>query len=136
MTNPFLLPEAKSAGISIVSMANNPAGFLDMRIRERFRIFKGFRTENEDLELYRRIYVEIYRECLKFLEENLNEQQQDNIRWDITKTEKEDESPQDRFIKVYTLILKHLVKIEDVNYRLDRRLDHFINNLLLSSLST
>ncbi len=96
---------------------------------------KKIRSEEEDLELYRKIYLEIYKETLKFLEENLNQQEQDQIRWEIMKLEKESDSSQDKFFKVYTVILKHLVKIPDVNYRLDRRLDHFINNLLMSSLS-
>src|SRR3989344_5493861 len=109
----------------------NVTNFLDKRIRERFGIFKKIRSEEEDLELYRKIYLEIYKETLKFLEENLDHQKQDQIRWEIMKLEKESGSLQDRFFKVYKVIMKYLVKIPEVNYRLDRRLDHFINNLLI-----
>jgi hypothetical protein len=109
---------------------------LDKKIKKKFRLFEGIRSEDEDKKIYDKIYELCFDEMVLFLTENLESDE-------LKKFEKElkhlrggrtDSSDGGQENEVIALLLNNLRKIDNYRFRLDKRLDYFLNNLLISSL--
>ncbi len=107
---------------------------IDRRIKNRFQIYAGVRSREEDDALYYRIYAEVYKEILRFIEEQLDKKTLETIRKEIEKIDIIKGEPLLTFKKTYSIILRNLPEEKEFRYRLDRRVDHFINNLLITTI--
>ena len=108
---------------------------LDSRIRKRFRLFNGSRQAAVDKKLYLKIYGEISREFLVFLKEHLRDKDISNLMDDLHEINASEADNSRAACKSLILLLGYLDVIDDGLYKLDCRFDHFINNLLIDSLT-
>src|SRR3989344_9408335 len=97
---------------------------LDNKIKKKFRLFEGIRSEEEDKKIYDKIYDLCFDEMVLFLTENLESDE-------LKKFEKElkhlrggrtDSSDGGRENEVIALLLNYLNKIDNYRFRLDKRL--------------
>ena len=105
--------------------------YLDQRIKERFQLYKGVRSQKEDDEIYVKIYEACLAEVFLFVEDNLEEFELRALERELKLIKKSDP---DVIYKTYSGIINRLAQVPDGAYKLDRRLDHFINNMLIKSL--
>ena len=99
---------------------------LDAKIKTRFKLFSGVRSTEEDQKIYDKVYDLCFDEMTTFLGENLKDSDKAQLPEELEKlTNDEDKT------KVLT---NYLSKIDNYRYKLDQRLDSFLDNLPLSSL--
>ena len=96
---------------------------IDEKIKHKFKLFQGLRSQEDDQKIYDKIYDLCFDEMVGFLFENLSPAKRDEFSKDIENTGKKTE-----------ILLKYLSQIENYRFKLDKRLDYFLNNLLYSSL--
>ncbi len=96
---------------------------IDEKIKNKFKLFSGLRSEEEDQKIYDKVYELCFDEMVQFLFENLSTAEKDELIGKLEKKGKETE-----------ILLKYLSQIENYRFKLDKRLDYFLNNLLYSSL--
>ena len=101
---------------------------LDEAIKSKFRLFSGVRSQEEDQKIYDKVNDLCFDEMTSFLSENLNAEDQTKLL-----TELDSQNTDDDKTKV---LQSYLSKIENYRFKLDKRLDYFLNNLLLSSVTT
>jgi len=97
---------------------------LDSKIKSKFKLFSGARSQEEDQKVYDKVMDLCFDEMMSFAGENLSEADQTEM---LNKM-KESLSDEDK-TKVFT---EYLSKIEDSNFRLDERIETFLNNEILS----
>lgn len=108
--------------------------YLDKRIRERFKLFKNLRSKQDDEKLYLEIYNQIFKEMIKFLEENLDFSRMSFLIRELRMIEKGIKSEDKKNGAAYDALFRYLSSVPDVLFKLDRRIDHFINNLYVRSM--
>ncbi|KKS51096.1 MAG: hypothetical protein UV61_C0009G0024 [Candidatus Gottesmanbacteria bacterium GW2011_GWB1_43_11] len=103
--------------------------YLDERIREKFQLFKGFRSQQEDQELYEHIYEACFAEILIFLKDSLEEFTFKQFQRELATID-----DKEALNLTYSVIIEYLRMVTDGAYKIDRRLDHLVNNLLIQSM--
>ena len=106
---------------------DDSTSYLDAKINEKFRLFRGLRSQEEDQKILDKVMNLCFDEMTAFLGENLNDEDQNSLLVDMD-SQSEDEA------EIKTL-QNYLAKIENYRFRLDKRLDYFLDNLLLNSIS-
>lgn len=96
---------------------------FDEKIKNKFKLFQGLRSQEEDQKIYDKVYELCFEEIVRFLFEKLSTAEKDKLIVELEKKGKETE-----------ILLKYLSQIENYRFKLDKRLDYFLNNLLYSSL--
>lgn len=99
---------------------------LDEKIKKNFRLFTGVRPQEEDKRIYEKVYDLCFDEMIKFLYENLSKEDQNELTKNL-------ESQKD-LDKKAEVLSKALLKIEDSGFRLEKRIDYFLNSLLYQTL--
>lgn len=100
---------------------------LDSKIKTRFKLFSGVRPADEDQKIYDKVYNLCFDEMVLFLSEQLQDSEQDQLSEELNKQTTDDAKTK--------VLVNHLSKIDNYRFKLDHRLDSFLSNLLLSSLS-
>jgi len=107
----------------------------DARMRNRLQLFKGIRSKKEDTYLLIKFYGHLLAEMWLFLEEHLTGNNREDMETDLKQIPKIAED--DKWIKdVLVIYLKYLKLIPDGMDRLDSRLNHYLNNLIIKSLTS
>jgi len=92
--------------------------YIENKIKKIFRLFDGERNLKEDKKLYKKLINLCFDEVIAFLEDNLSENEKENLLIELDKKSGKE------------VISKYLQKIPDYKFKLDKRLDYFLNNLL------
>jgi hypothetical protein len=109
---------------------------LDNKITKTFKLFSGLRSTEEDQKIFDRVYELCFEEIVKFLYENLSKDEQTKLILEIKRNSEKERLSKKQIADInYKTLLNYLVKIENYRFKLDKRLDYFINNLLYSSLN-
>ena len=101
--------------------------YLDSKIKARFKLFSGVRPTEEDQKIYDKVSDLCFDEMALFLGENLQASEQDQLTAELDKQANDENKTK--------VLVNYLSKIENYRFKLDHRLDSFLNNLLFSSLS-
>ena len=107
--------------------------YIDHKIKNIFSIFKDPNKKDQDQRIYVEIYGLLHDEMIRFVEDNINDEEMKALGERITAIEKKEESL-DRFSQIYPLIIKSLMNIPNYEYRLYKRLDYFVSNLFIDNI--
>lgn len=99
---------------------------LDEKIKSKFKLFQGLRPQEEDQKIYDKVMDLTFDEMMAYLGENLSEEERNKFL-EETAAEESDEGKN-------KLMQSYFSKVENVKVGLGLRIDHFLNNLLYSSL--
>lgn len=106
-------------GIIVIVMT---AFNLDEHIKNRFQLFEGKRSREEDEKIYDKVYSLCLNEMILFVGQNVSKDELDNL------TKKLDtEDPKNVFLAV-------LENVPLAKLRLETRLKYFVDQLLVDSL--
>ncbi len=97
---------------------------FDQKIKSKFKLFKGIRPQKEDEKIYQKIYDALFDEIIKFLYENLNQEQKNKL---IEKLESANEN-----LRV-KILLGYLKKTGTNLAKLSERLDNLLNSISLEN---
>jgi len=100
---------------------------LDKKIKGKFKLFSGIRPQEEDQKIYDKVLDLCFDEMVAFLGDNLSEKEREDFLGELGKKASDEDKAK--------VLQASLSKIENYRFKLDHRLDAFLNNLLLSSLS-
>lgn len=103
---------------------------IDSKIKTAFKLFQGIRDGDEDRKIYDQIYSLCLDETINFLEENLDLSRKNLFIDNLKRLEKENNVTQQRLIELTFLYLQ---SIPHYRFRLNERLDAYLNNLLYRS---
>lgn len=107
---------------------------IDQKIKNVFGLFKDPNKNDQDQRIYAEIYGYIHDEMIRFVEDNISDEEMKDLGERITAIEKKEEESIDRFSQVYPLIIRSLMNIPNCEYRLYKRLDYFVSNLFIDSI--
>ena len=107
--------------------------YIDHKIKNIFSLFKDPNKKDQDQRIYVEIYGLLHDEMIRFVEDNINDEEMKALGERITAIEKKEESL-DRFSQIYPLIIKSLMNIPNYEYRLYKRLDYFVSNLFIDNI--
>jgi len=107
----------KPKGRNLEKMITNISN-IDYKIKKTFRLFDGKRNIKEDKKLYQKLIDLCFDEVIAFLEDNLSENAKENLVKELDNN------------GGIEVLLKYLQKIPNFKFKLDKRLDYFLNNLL------
>ena len=109
---------------------------LDNKIKKTFQLFSGVRNPEEDQKIFDRVYELCFEEMVKFIYENISTKKQAKLETELDQiSEKAGLTKNEAADVNYKTIFSYLVEIENYRFKLDKRLDYYINNLLYSSLN-
>ena len=100
---------------------------LDTKIKSKFKLFSGVRSQEEDQKIYDRLVDLAFDEITQYLFENLEENEVEQFTKEL-----ENQQNDDNKAKVFE---KYLKSTDDYQNLLSIRVDTFLNNLLLKSLN-
>lgn len=98
---------------------------LDSQIREKFSLFKGIRSKEEDERIYQRIYDACFEEIIKFLYQNLDDQGKNQILEDLNSKKGLEEK--------ITTIVRNIEKTGQNVIQLNQRLEKLLENVFNES---
>lgn len=107
-------------------MNGNKVDF-DTKIKNKFKLFSGARSQEEDQKIFDKVYDLCFDDTVKFLCENLNETDRTQLPEELKKQTSEEDKNK--------ILLNYMSKIDLFQLKLNQRLDSFLDNLSLSSLS-
>jgi hypothetical protein len=99
--------------------------YLDEKIKSKFKLFTGVRSYEEDQKIYDKVWELCFDELTGFIEDNLNESEQKKMLEEIKGREED---------KAQEVLLTYLSQIDNYRFKLDKRLDYFLTNLLYSAV--
>lgn len=99
---------------------------LEEKIKTAFKLFQGVRSQEEDQKLYEKIMEYFFDEISKFMVENLSEEEFKLMLAELEKAGSVDEKSE--------IANKYMRKIPDYEYKLNMRLDGYINRLLIDDV--
>lgn len=115
---------------------NNTYTSIEQKIKDRFQLFVGKRPHKEDQEIWEKVFDLCFAELIAFLEDNLNESQKKSFTGKLDALAAKGLSQDKHQDAAINLILKYLTQIPNHRFKLDKRLNYFLNNLVYSSLKT
>lgn len=107
---------------------NDGVSDLDKKIKDKFQLFSGVRSQDEDQKIYEEIYNLCFEEILAFLGENRDDAGREAFKQDLA----QQKSDEDR----NKTLVAALSKIEDYQSKLNQRMDTLLDKLLEASLAT
>ena len=112
---------------------------LDTKIKKKFRLFEGLRSEEEDQKIFERVYELLFDEVVMFLEEKLEEKDKISLIKELEASalpsgDKQAQQDSGNFKNAEAILIKYLSKIENYRFKLDKRLDYFLNNLVYQAI--
>ena len=107
-------------------MDNNTSG-LDNKVKSKFKLFSGVRSQEEDQKIYDKVMDLCFDEMMLFISENLSEEGRDNLKKEI----EQQKSEEDKFKS----LSKYLATIENYQNKLSLRMDAFLDGVLNASIN-
>lgn len=99
---------------------------LDEKIKSKFKLFQGLRSQEEDQKIYDKVMDLTFSEMMTYLGENLPEEDRNKFLEEMANAESED--GKNKIMQAY------FSKVENVKISLAWRIEKFLNNLLYTSL--
>jgi hypothetical protein len=98
--------------------------FLTKEIKDRFQLFKGLRSEDEDKKILEKVYKICIEEIISFIQENLTDEE----------IKKFYEAAKENNLSKLLKLLETFFLDSYNSWRLKIRISKFLDNLLLKSL--
>jgi len=99
---------------------------LDAKVREKFNLFTGLRPADEDQKMYDKIMGMCFDEMIRFLSENLNEEQENSLVDELSKAGSDEDKQK--------IMTNYFSKVNNARSKFNIRIDLFLNNLLMKSI--
>ena len=99
---------------------------FEEKIKKKFRLFEGVRSQEEDQKLFDKLAGLCLEEAMIFLAENLGEEGMEKLTSELGQVEGEEEKMKK--------VAEYMGKVENAGLRLSSRLEVFLDNLLLDTL--
>lgn len=107
---------------------------FDKKIKKTFRLFQGLRPEKEDKKIYDKVSDLCFQETIAFLEESLDFSRQAFLTAELEKIDEKKLKKEEKSQQALETIFKYLTAIPHYRFRLNKRLDYFLNQLLYDAL--
>jgi len=108
---------------------------FDKKIKKTFRLFQGLRPEKEDKKIYDKVYDLCFQETIAFIEENLDPSRQAFLTAELEKIDEKKLKKEERAQQALEAVFKYLTAVPHYRFRLNKRLDYFLNQLLYKALN-
>ena len=100
--------------------------FINTKVKEKFQLFQGVRSQEEDQMIYDKLMVMCFDEMLKFVAVNLKDKERSELK---EKLEKGDDD-----IDKVKLLSTALFSIKNHQEKLTSHLDNYLDNVVEESL--
>lgn len=130
---------------------------LEQKIIKKFKLFQGLRPEAEEQKIFAKVYNLCFDEMVLFLCQHLSQKDQESLTRELESAEHlpggdaptnhlpggvapaahlegEDRQNQKNLTPAGAVLVKYLESIENSRFKLDKRLDYFLNNLLYQAV--
>lgn len=108
--------------------------YIDKKIKDLFGLFADPTKKQYDQKLYKQIYGAVHDEMIRFVEDNIEKKDYEELERQIVTIEEKKIDNTDKFAQIYPLFIKSLMNIPDHEYRLHKRLDYYVTNLYFESM--
>ncbi len=99
---------------------------LNAKVKSKFQLFQGVRSQEEDQKIYDKVMDLISDESTKFIIENLTEE-------DLSKMEGELKSADTEENRL-NIMTTYFAKVDNYSFRFNQRVNGFLDNLVTSSI--
>lgn len=107
--------------------------WFTQKIVNRLSLFQNLRPIEEDVRIFEKVHDLCFEEMLMFIEENLDLSRKSFLFYEIDELSKKNDDDDKKAEMTIYLIFKYLTAIPHYRFRLNKRLDFFINKLIVKS---
>lgn len=108
-------------------MTDESVSELETKIKEKFKLFQGLRSDDEDQKLLDQILDMCFEELISFMAKNLSEAEQKNFLNELEQKSTDDEKVQ--------FIQESLTKVDNYQKKYSGLIENFLDELLYESMS-